>query len=305
MKPPASLSLDLDNQWSYLKIHGDPGWERYPSYLDLVVPRALALLRAFDARITVFIVGADAARAENVESIAEIARAGHEIGNHSYHHEPWVARAEAPLVYDELSRAHDAIVGATGIEPRGFRGPGFATSTTLFDVLARLGYRYDASRLPTFIGPLARWYYFRGAALSREERALRGELFGSWRDGLHRNRAHDVATRFGPLVEVPVTTMPGARVPIHFSYLHYLERLSPRAAERYFVTALALCRITRTQPSLLLHPLDFLGGDDVPSLRFFPGMDRSGAEKLAATERFVRILAERFAITTVAEHACA
>jgi peptidoglycan-N-acetylglucosamine deacetylase len=25
-KPIASLSLDLDNKWSYMKTHGDPGW---------------------------------------------------------------------------------------------------------------------------------------------------------------------------------------------------------------------------------------------------------------------------------------
>ena len=35
----ASLSLDLDNKWSYLKTHGDPGWDSFPSYLDVVVPR--------------------------------------------------------------------------------------------------------------------------------------------------------------------------------------------------------------------------------------------------------------------------
>ena len=43
-KPLASLSLDLDNKWSYLKTHGDPGWESFPSYLDVVVPRVLDLL---------------------------------------------------------------------------------------------------------------------------------------------------------------------------------------------------------------------------------------------------------------------
>ena len=41
MKPVASLSLDLDNQWSYMKTHGDAGWDAYPSYLDVVVPRVL------------------------------------------------------------------------------------------------------------------------------------------------------------------------------------------------------------------------------------------------------------------------
>ena len=40
--PIASLSLDLDNKWSYLKTHGDPGWEGFPSYFDTVVPRFLS-----------------------------------------------------------------------------------------------------------------------------------------------------------------------------------------------------------------------------------------------------------------------
>ena len=43
-KPIASLSLDLDNKWSYMKTHGDPGWESLPSYLPVVVPRFLRLL---------------------------------------------------------------------------------------------------------------------------------------------------------------------------------------------------------------------------------------------------------------------
>ena len=38
-RPIASLSLDLDNKWSYMKTHGDQGWEAFPSYLDAVVPR--------------------------------------------------------------------------------------------------------------------------------------------------------------------------------------------------------------------------------------------------------------------------
>jgi len=29
MKLPLGISLDLDNQWSYMKIHGDAGWEEY------------------------------------------------------------------------------------------------------------------------------------------------------------------------------------------------------------------------------------------------------------------------------------
>ena len=48
LKPVASLSLDLDNKWSYMKTHGDSGWDTYPSYLDVVVPRVLAFLKERD-----------------------------------------------------------------------------------------------------------------------------------------------------------------------------------------------------------------------------------------------------------------
>ncbi len=43
-KPPAALSLDLDNQWSYMKIHGDEGWDQFPTYLPVFLPYVLNLL---------------------------------------------------------------------------------------------------------------------------------------------------------------------------------------------------------------------------------------------------------------------
>ena len=71
-KPVASLSLDLDNKWSYLKTHGDPGWESFPSYLDRVVPRFLDFLRERDLTITVFVVGQDASLEQNADALASI-----------------------------------------------------------------------------------------------------------------------------------------------------------------------------------------------------------------------------------------
>src|SRR5512147_3243633 len=88
-KPVASLSLDLDNKWSYMKTHGDRGWESFPSYLDTVVPRALSMLKAHGMTISFMIVGQDAALDKNREALAQIPAAGHEIGNHSFHHEQW------------------------------------------------------------------------------------------------------------------------------------------------------------------------------------------------------------------------
>ena len=42
-RPCASLSLDLDNAWSYLKTRGDDAWTAMPSYFETVVPRFLAI----------------------------------------------------------------------------------------------------------------------------------------------------------------------------------------------------------------------------------------------------------------------
>jgi len=71
----ASLSLDLDNQWSYMKTHGDAGWQSHPSYLDAVVPRILAFLAERRLTITFFIVGQDAALEKNHTALRSIAAA--------------------------------------------------------------------------------------------------------------------------------------------------------------------------------------------------------------------------------------
>jgi len=59
-KPKMSLSLDLDNKWSYLRTYGNNAWQEFPSYLDLVVPRILDFLDQRSIKITFFIVGKDA-----------------------------------------------------------------------------------------------------------------------------------------------------------------------------------------------------------------------------------------------------
>ena len=136
MKPLASLSLDLDNKWSYMKTHGDKGWESFPSYLGVVIPRFLGILKKHNLKITVFVVGQDAALGENVPFLKLIAKDGHEIGNHSFHHEPWLHRYTRSADRSRRSRrAEEQIERATGKRPRGFRGPGFSLSGAVLDVL--------------------------------------------------------------------------------------------------------------------------------------------------------------------------
>lgn len=302
-KSIASLSLDLDNQWSYMKIHGDAGWELFPSYLDRVVPRALRFLEERDLTITFFVVGQDAALEKNHQAIRSIADAGHEIGNHSFHHESWLHLYSEAEIEQEIAIAEQQIQQVTGQLPTGFRGPGYSLSPAVLRVLKRRGYEYDASTFPTFLGPLARAYYFMTSRLTKAEREKRKALFGSFKDGFQSLKAYQWKMGSERLTEIPVTTMPLFKIPIHFSYLLYLSVFSSGLALLYFRTALWLCKLTKTSPSLLLHPLDFLGCEDVPELAFFPGMSLPSYKKLIVLDKALKILGNQFTVVPVGQHA--
>ena len=275
MKPLASLSLDLDNQWSYLKTHGDPGWESVP-----VVPRRR---RAAGARvlarrglaITFFIVGPGRRARAEPGGPGRARPAGHEIGNHSFHHEPWLhlyAERGARGRARPRRGAHRARrPAAPGRLPRAGLQP---LADDRSRVLARRGYRYDASTLPDL--PRAA-----GARLLLHDRRAQPRGRASERKTCSGAGA-TACGRCGPilwqlgdasLLEIPVTTLPllqGADPP----ELRALPepRLAARSRGPTSRARSAPVPAAGVQPSILLHPLDFLGKEDVPELAFFPAM---------------------------------
>jgi|SRR5690554_2648633 len=303
-KKIASISLDLDNQWSYMKIHGDSGWERFPSYLDRFIPHTLDLLDQLKLRITFFIVGQDAALDINKEYLSQITKRGHETGNHSFHHESWLHLYPKEKIRDEIQRAEEKIEEATGEKPKGFRGPGFSWSNDLLEVLTELNYEFDASTLPTYIGPLARLYYFKTANLTDEEKKERKKLFGTFKDGFRPNKSYFWKVNGNTeLLEIPVTTIPVLKIPFHLSYLIYLHNINPFLMKRYLDTAIILCKATNTNPSFLLHPLDLIGGDMVPELKFFPGMNVKSEVKTNIFINVIKRLQKDFHLVNMSEHA--
>ncbi len=304
-RPIASLSLDLDNQWSYMKTHGDEGWEELPSYLDILIPRVVDVMKDLNLKITFFIVGQDAVLEKNAAALKLITTSGHDVGNHSFKHEPWLHLYTKEEVETEISSAENAIVAVTGQRPVCFRGPGFSISQTVLKVLSRRGYICDASTFPTFLGPLARAYYFMTSKLDKEELDLRKALFGKISDGLRPLKPYrlNLDNHDNKLVEIPVTTMPIVKIPIHVSYLLYLSVFSPFIAMLYFKVAVMMCRLTGVQLSLLLHPLDFMGCDDVPELAFFPAMNLPSHRKVQMVCRFLKIFSKHYTILTLQEHA--
>lgn len=303
-KRSASMSIDLDNQWSYMKVHGDIGWDMYPSYLDIVVPFILDLLEELNIKITFFIVGKDASIEKNQKLLRTIVERGHEIGNHSFHHESWIKIHSKERIEEEIIRAEESILQATGVRTRCYRGPGFCWSNELFEVLQKRNYLFDASILPTYISPLMRMYYFWNSKLSKEELEIRKELFGSWKEGFYPIKPFN--WRLGnnqTFLEIPVTTMPVFKIPFHMSYLLFISGFSIWAMKLYLNFAIFLCKLTNTSPSILLHPLDLISGDRVPQLSFFPGMDIPTQKKVEVFKYALKRINKDFNIMPMLEFA--
>lgn len=302
MKPIASISLDLDNKWAYMKAHGDPAWESYPTYLPEIVPRVLEILEDRNQKITFFVVGQDAEREVNHLALQSITAAGHEVANHSYNHEPWLHLYGPKKLAEEFDKAESAIQKATGQKPTGFRGPGFSLSDEVLRTLMRRGYQYDGTSFPTFLGPVARAYYFWSAGLSKNQQEDRKELFGRFGDGFKTLLPYRFSWRGKSIVELPVTTMPIFRLPIHGSYLLFLAQYSTLFAKFYLRFALKLCKLMRTEPHFLLHPLDFMGIEDDEEMAFFPTMDEPAAKKIKLITECIDIFRKEFNVVTMREH---
>lgn len=291
----ASLSIDLDNKWAYLRGAGVSDWDQRPSYLPQVVERVVATLGEFDLPLTVFTVGRDLQADCDCAAVQSFDRLpAWEPANHSLNHLPWMHTMEPAEIAAEIEITGERIQLVTGRRPLGFRGPGFSCPDEVLRVLARNDYVYDASVFPTSIAPIARAVFLLKTNLEGVQREKAKQLYGGFRSVRQPNRPFQRGIDESQLWEIPVTVMPFVRTPIHFSYFTYLASFSTLLAKSYFRTALWLCQASGTAPSLLLHPLDFLGREDDAEMAYFPAMNMPRAKKLSIVRWALQTFADAF-----------
>jgi peptidoglycan/xylan/chitin deacetylase (PgdA/CDA1 family) len=104
-------------------------------------PRILALLREYDLPATFFVPGLTADRWP--DTVAKILEAGHEVAHHSYAHVAPIDQTEAQERHD-FERALEALA-RHGVEPDGYRCPGWEPSYRTPAIVAEHGLHYDSS----------------------------------------------------------------------------------------------------------------------------------------------------------------
>jgi peptidoglycan/xylan/chitin deacetylase (PgdA/CDA1 family) len=105
-----------------------------------VTPRVLELLDRYQAKASFFCIGEKAAAYP--ELAKEIARRGHSVENHSYHHSHAFAFFGISRLGREVDAAQAIVAAITGRPPAFFRAPAGFRSPFLDPVLAPRGLRY-------------------------------------------------------------------------------------------------------------------------------------------------------------------
>jgi peptidoglycan/xylan/chitin deacetylase (PgdA/CDA1 family) len=233
----ASISVDLDSLPHYCRIHGLP-----ESVLDArarglvystAVPRFRELLRDVGAPGTFFAIGEDLADAQAAAALREAHAAGIEVGNHSYSHDYALTRRSPETIHEELVRAEEAILAATGERPVGFRAPGYTLNAALYAATAERGYLYGSSTFPA-----APYYAAKAAvmgALALARRPSRSILDSprvllAPRTPYRPDPAQPYRRGLGAVLELPMTVTPGVRFPFIGTFAATLPLPAIRAA---------------------------------------------------------------------------
>jgi hypothetical protein len=309
-----AVSIDLDAIGCYYRIHGlgEAPPELAHVVLQRALPRAASLFAARGLHVTWFVVGRDAdadadaalpdraARAESAARLAALARAGDELGNHSYSHPYELARLPAADAFAEIAGCDRVLRALTGSPPLGFRAPGYDVSPAMLEALARHGYRYDSSIFPApgyyavkaaVMAALALARRPSGAVLT-DPRALaaptapyRPAMTAPWRRGQ------------APLVELPIAVTPWARLPVIGTSLI----VAPASIRSRLVAAM------RRRPffNLELHGIDFADADadGIPGelVARQPDLRMPIAEKLARLDALLDEVGRTWTFATLAE----
>jgi len=303
-----AVSIDLDGIGCYYRIHGlgQAPAELEHVILERALPRAAALFARHQLHVTWFVIGrdidaapADTARAANADRLKQLALAGDELGNHSYSHPYDLAKLPVADIDHEIVRC-DRVLRALAGPVRGFRAPGYDVSPVMFDVLARLGYRYDSSVFPSpgyyaakaaVMGALAALRRPSGAVLTNPRllaappEPYRPDMTAPWRRGQ------------APLVELPIATTPWMRV--------HAIGTSLLVAPDWLRARLVSAMEKRAFWNLELHGIDFADAekDGIPGelVDRQPDLKLPIDAKLERMDRLLDDITARWQMSTLAE----
>lgn len=228
------LNVDLDNLWNYELEFGSPPLGNSDILFTEAMPKMLEIFAKHRAHATFFVVGKDLELESCQKFCKEAALQGHEIANHTYSHLGNIQKLSFTEKEKEIVKCHELIEKHTGILPVGFRGPGYYIDQDIIQILLRENYLYDSSVLPSFMN------FFMGFYILLRTGRVIDKNFGRKRWMFATQNITKICSKLDSenfLYELPVTTAPFLRIPIHTTYLYmfgtkYFEWCLPRLRQQ-------------------------------------------------------------------------
>lgn len=297
--PPLTIQVDVDTTRHLALFYGhDPGPPDQPDPVyTLALPRFAELLASLGLPATFFVTGRELSEPAHAQVVRQLISAGHEIANHTYSHSFAWSRLESGARRAEIERAHRAIAAVAAGPPVGFRAPGWDLDPTTLEILRELGYVYDSSVFPSAFTLLLRSLQL----VARRGRTWSG--YGSlrfcWAPTFPYRPAVGAPWRSSPrggLWEIPVTVVPGCRLPF-YSTAHWILPES--------VSSLCALTLRHRFCNYVFHAVDLLDRDELdPRLRRHPGAQLRALEKASRIRRLLERLRERRRPLTTRDLVC-
>jgi polysaccharide deacetylase family protein (PEP-CTERM system associated) len=146
-----ALTFDIEDYYhvqAFAHVIRPADWSRYPPRVEKNTYRLLEMLAARKIRATFFVLGWVAQRCAAL--VADISKAGHEIGSHGYAHQ-MIDRGRQKDFREDIMRAKSILEDQTGNAVKSYRAPSYSiTSTTLWalEILGEAGFESDSSIFP-------------------------------------------------------------------------------------------------------------------------------------------------------------
>jgi len=146
-KAAAMITVDVDAEFVWLSM--DPENIKRPKTLSMGqygpkrgLDRILDVLDRFEIKATFFVPGRVAELYP--DKIREVAKRGHEIGNHGYEHENF-SKLTREQQREVLIKGNEAIEKICGVRPVGYRTPAGDLTKDTVPLLLELGFQYSSS----------------------------------------------------------------------------------------------------------------------------------------------------------------
>jgi polysaccharide deacetylase family protein (PEP-CTERM system associated) len=146
-----ALTIDLEEYFHPAEVQRSVPMDRWPSLPSRIAAqteRVLGLLERNSVSATFYVLGWVAEHSPAV--VRSIVKAGHEIGCHSYAHQPVYTLTPAQFRQDTI-RAVRAIEDAGGVSPRVYRAPNYSITVDCLwalEILAECRFWCDSSIVP-------------------------------------------------------------------------------------------------------------------------------------------------------------